>query len=274
MRIPCLATQLVLVVQALAQTPLCWGEVHHLQSTALGEDRPLNIVLPSGYIADDTSRYPVIFLLDGSLDEDLVHVAGALQFATMEWIAWQQPSILVGVGNVDRKRDFTFPTTVAKDKELYPTTGGSANFIRFLAEELVPYIDARFRTKPDRLLIGQSLGGLLATELLLEQPGLFQRYVIASPSLWWDNGSLLKRLAGSQPEERAAPHSVFIAVGKEGKVMVQGAKQLHALLDKNRTLQVQYQYMPRFDHANILHQAVLDGFRWMGERRGASSVRH
>ncbi len=267
MRIQCLAALLVLVAQVQAQTPLCWGEIHHLQSTVLGEDRPLNIVLPPGYSADDTARYPVIFLLDGSLDEDLLHVAGALQFATMEWIAWQQPSILVGIGNVDRKRDFTFPTTVPNDKELYPTTGGSAAFVRFLAQELLPYMDARFRTKPDRLLIGQSLGGLLATEVLLEQPGLFQRYLIASPSLWWDNGSLLKRMAGFQPKGGVAPHQVFIAVGNEGKAMVQSARQLHAILDKSNLIQAQYRYMSRFDHANILHQAVLDGFRWMGQGR-------
>ncbi|MBP8822023.1 MAG: alpha/beta hydrolase [Flavobacteriales bacterium] len=246
------------------QHPLCMGEVHALHSAILAEERILNIVLPPGYAANDTARYPVIFLLDGSADEDFMHVAGALQFATMDWIAWQQPSILVGIANTDRKRDLTFPTSIAKDKEQFPTTGGSADFRRFLGQELIPFVDDHFRTRPDRLLIGQSLGGLLAAEVLLVQPALFQRYLIVSPSLWWDNGSLLERSAGSLWKPGTAPAQVFIAVGREGREMVRYAKQLHALVARSKATRTKFQYLHDFNHANILHQAVMDGFRWMG----------
>ncbi len=50
------------------------------------------------------------------------------------------PSIVVGISNVDRKRDFTLPTTIQKDKEDFPTTGESAKFISFIEKELQPYI--------------------------------------------------------------------------------------------------------------------------------------
>jgi predicted alpha/beta superfamily hydrolase len=89
--------------------PYTIGVIETLHSTILGEDRVLNIHLPPGYAADTVANYPVIFLLDGSAEEDFVHVVGGLQFASYPWIQWVPPSIVVGIANVDRRRDLTFP---------------------------------------------------------------------------------------------------------------------------------------------------------------------
>jgi predicted alpha/beta superfamily hydrolase len=167
------------------------GPIEEIYSRALSEKRTLNIYLPEGYKASDTTRYPVVYLLDGSADEDFIHVVGLYQFNAFPWIDRVPKSIVVGIANVDRRRDFTYPTTIATDKKRYPTTGGSAAFITFLQNELQPYIETRFRTDSSKTIIGQSLGGLLATEILLKKPDLFNRYIIISPSLWWDDGSLL-----------------------------------------------------------------------------------
>lgn len=245
--------------------PLIFGETWTLRSAALGEERALHIRLPLGYSPDSAARYPVIYMLDGGLDEDFIHLAGLVDFASMPWIAWLPPSIVVGISNTDRKRDFTHPTAIAKDKEQFPTTGGSANFIHFLGEELIPFIDSTYRTNADRMLIGQSLGGLLAAEVLMERPDLFTRYVVVSPSLWWDNGSVLAREAAFIQRPGSAPKHVWVGVGKEGKVMVNGAKRLAVLLQRNPAIKVQVKVMPRHDHGNILHQAVLDAVRWMKE---------
>ena len=258
-----LLVTLSLTMALYAQEPFTIGEVRTLHSAQLGEERTLNIALPQGYHADDTTRYPVVYLLDGSAEEDFIHVAGALQFAAFPWIGWQRPSIVVGIANVDRKRDFTFPTTVAEDKQRFPTTGGSAPFMRFLAEELIPFVEASYRTTPDRMLIGQSLGGLFATEVLFQRPSLFQRYLIVSPSLWWDAGSLLRRRPAFEEDPASAPRQVFIAVGKEGRRMEGDARRLHASVKKGGRIRTGFAYLPRHDHATILHQAVMDGFRWM-----------
>lgn len=254
-------------VSAAAQTPFNIGETRVLHSAVLGEERTLNIALPPGYNDSDTTRYPVIYLLDGSADEDFIHVVGALQFASFEWVAWQQPSIVVGIATVDRRRDFTFPTTIAADKEAFPTTGGSAAFLRFLSEELIPHVDAGFRTAPDRLLIGQSLGGLLATEVLMTRPELFQRYLIISPSIWWDGGSVLKRPAAFLEKPELAPRKVTVIVGKEGKVMERDAKRVYTLVRSNKAIDARFKYMPLHDHANVMHNAVIDGFRLLGTDR-------
>jgi len=247
--------------------PFIVGVTEHIHSNVLDEDRVLNIFLPQGYTADTAASYPVIYLLDGSLDEDIIHVGGAVQFASFEWIKWLPPSIVVGIANVDRKRDFTFPTTITSDKEKFPTTGGSSNFIRYLGDEVVPFVEQHYRTGPDRMLIGQSLGGLLATEVLFKRPGLFNRYMIVSPSLWWDQMSLLKQEPEFVVNKDSAPEMVFIAVGNEGKGMVGPAKRLAATLKKKTTIRVGYAYLREFDHANNMHRAIMEGARWMGSTR-------
>ena len=172
--------------------PFILGVIEELDSKILSEKRILNIYLPEGYDAADTIKYPVIYLLDGSADEDFIHVVGIVQFNTFPWIDQIPPSIVVGIATVDRRRDFTYPTTIEEDKKTYPTTGHSENFISFLEKELIPYIGKEYKTDSSRTIIGQSLGGLLATEILLKKPTLFNKYIIVSPSLWWDDASLLK----------------------------------------------------------------------------------
>jgi predicted alpha/beta superfamily hydrolase len=177
---------------------------------------------------------------------------------------------VVGIATVDRRRDFTFPTTIEADKKRYPTTGRSTKFISFLEKELQPFIDRKYKTNASRTIIGQSLGGLLLTEILFTRPSLFNSYIIVSPSLWWDNGSLLsKNLVGSVDTFNQQTN-VYIAVGKEGltptlapRVMEVDAnllaEKLRAL--NNRKIRVWFDYLPDENHGTILHQAVANAFR-------------
>ena len=143
----------------------------------------MNIYLPEGYKQGDTTKYPVIYLLDGSADEDFIHIVGLVQFYSFEWINQVPKSIVVGIATVDRRRDFTFPTTIEEDKKVYPTTGHSEKFIAFIEKELPPFIESKNKTNSSKTIIGQSLGGLLATEIFLKKPTLFNKYIIISPSL-------------------------------------------------------------------------------------------
>ncbi|MEX1132429.1 MAG: alpha/beta hydrolase-fold protein, partial [Flavobacteriales bacterium] len=223
-----LASFIAVLVNAQRTTPpqpFVLGVTETMHSEALGEDRMLHIHLPPGYSADTVANYPVVYLLDGSAHEDFIHVVGGQQFASYPWIGWVQPSIVVGIANVDRKRDFTAPTTVAADKEKFPTTGGSAAFQQFLANELIPFVEANYRAKGTRTLIGQSLGGLFATEVLFRTPYLFQHYIIVSPSLWWDNASVLDISHDVWQAPDLGLVSVYVAVGDEGRGIVRPARR-------------------------------------------------
>ena len=238
------------------------GIVRQLHSTVLNEERTLNIYLPEGYSKD--SSYSVIYLLDGSADEDFIHVAGLVQFCNFPWVNVLPPSIVVGIAKVDRQRDFTFPATIELDKQKFPVTGGSANFIGFIEKELQPYINQSFKTNGNNMLIGQSLGGLLATEILLTKPDMFSQYVIVSPSLWWNNESLLK----TKPAAINNKTAVYIAVGKEGAVMEGDAKALHQLVKPSiKKDALQFEFLGNKNHATILHQALMNAFELLGKRR-------
>jgi predicted alpha/beta superfamily hydrolase len=177
---------------------------------------------------------------------------------------------VVGIATVDRRRDFTYPTAIEKDKTRYPTTGHSEKFIAFIEKELQPFIEKEYRANTEKTIIGQSLGGLLATEILIKKPALFDKYIIVSPSLWWDNGSLLNETSTVSFEGFSHKTDVYIGVGKEGltptdvpRVMEVDANLLAEKLKgtKSKSVHVYFDYLPQEDHATILHQAVFNALR-------------
>ena len=249
--------------------PFVLGQINEIQSKILAEKRVLNIYLPVGYNQNDTIKYSVIYLLDGSADEDFIHIAGLVQFSTFPWVNTLPKSILVGIANVDRRRDFTFPTTIEQDKKNYPTTGGSANFITFIENELQPFIEKNYKTDSVKTIIGESLGGLLATEILLKKPRLFTNYIIVSPSLWWDKESLLTKQPVVVNKDFAQPTFIYLAVGNEGDTMINDMWKLAAIFKKGNQifLHVNAEYLSKEDHGTILHQAVYDAIQIFNKER-------
>lgn len=237
--------------------PLTIGEIRTLKSKILKEERILNIYLPQNF--DKIKSYPVIYLLDGSINEDFIHVAGLVQFFNLMYA--MPETIVVGIANVDRKRDFTFHTDLKDLQKDYPTTGHSDKFISFLKKELKPYIESQFKTT-NTYLFGQSLGGLLAAEILLKKPELFNNYFIISPSMWWDDESLLKQanqLLAKIPDTRKF---VYISVGKgEHPVMIKDAENLFDILKKSnkKNWTIEYKMMETDNHATILHRSLYEG---------------
>ncbi len=239
-------------------TPLSIGDKIKFQSEVLNENRSLNIYLPNEYSKNSLKTYPVIYLLDGSIDEDFIHISGLVQFGSFSWINMIPESIVVGISNIDRKRDFTYPTTNKKDKKDFPTTGKSEDFINFIEKELQPFIKNNYKTNSVNTLIGQSLGGLLATEILFKKPELFDNYIIVSPSLWWDDESLLKYT----PILYTSKKSIFIAVGKEGQIMERTAKELYDKLKllKTENTNLYFEFFEKQNHGDALHLAVYNAF--------------
>lgn len=251
--------------------PFVLGVIEEIQSKELGEKRILNIYLPEGYKPEDATRYPVIYVLDGSADEDFIHIAGLVQFNSFEWINQIPKSIVVGIATVDRRRDFTFPTSIEKDQKRFATSGHSDKFIAFIEKELQPFIDKKYKTTPSKTIMGQSLGGLLETEILLKKPALFNKYVIVSPSIWWNNGSILNLDSPIFQENFSPQTEIYIAVGKEGltpteipRVMEVDANLLAEKIKatKSKNIKVYFDYLPQENHATILHPAASNSFKF------------
>jgi predicted alpha/beta superfamily hydrolase len=260
---------LLLSAVSFAQSkPFVLGTIEEIYSKELNEKRILNIYLPEGYQQTDSIQYPVIYLLDGSADEDFIHISGLVQFNSFEWVNRVPKSIVVGIATVDRRRDYTQPTSVPDERTAFPTSGHSAKFIAFIEKELQPFIQKRFKTTSSKTIIGQSLGGLLATEILLTKPTLFNRYIIVSPSLWWNNAALLQAPVTNWAASNRDSLRVYIAVGKEGLTPGKNPRVMEVdanlLYEKIKTLSPLitpwFDYLPAENHATILHQAVNNAF--------------
>lgn len=248
------------------------GKIYEIQSGVLSEKRVLNVYLPDDYRSNDTTKYPVVYLLDGGRDEDFIHISGLYQFNSFPWINRVPPSIIVGITNTKRMRDMTYPTSDTAAARLYPAAGHSDKFINFLEKEVQPFIEKHFKVSSSKTLIGESLGGLLATEILLKKPTLFNKYIIVSPSLWWDNGSLLDQSPVNLQSRVLQNTDVYIGVGKEGltpghvpRVMEVDANLLADKIKsaKNKNISVYFDYLPQENHATIMHQAVLNALQYI-----------
>lgn len=245
------------------ESPIVLGTSLRIESKILDESRRLNIYLPPSYASESERKYPVIYLLDGAIDEDYHHQTGIVQF--MSTYQLMPESIVVGIANTDRKRDLTHPTSDAAEKTDYPTSGGSAKFIQFLGEELQPLINQKYRVANERTLIGQSLGGLLATEVLLKKPELFENYVIVSPSLYWSQQELVSQVAPFLQDNPHLDKKIFLALGKEHPLMQETMNRFVAALSANAPANLKWDYVPFPDetHATIMHRATYRAYEFL-----------
>lgn len=244
--------------------PIVAGEAFDIPSKAEGEARHITVWLPQSY-GQGSERYPVLYLLDGGEKQDFLPVVG---LAALGWLnAATDEMIVVGIesGRGLRVRDFTTPSTVAAEIRDFPAQGRAAVFRRFLADELKPVIDARYRTSGETGLIGESLAALFVVDTALREPELFNRYLAISPSLWWDDQSLSRQAAAllktkPWPKDR----SLYLAIANEGSTMQAGMDRLVGALkaDAPEGLAWTYEPFPDERHHSIYHPAGLKALRW------------
>ena len=206
------------------------------QSRHLDVPHDVLVYLPPGYDEAPTRRYPVLYLQDG---QNLFDEATAF---SREWQVDETaqrlieageiaPLIIVGIANAGERRIDEYTPT--RDRR-HRAGGGASRYGRMLVEELKPFVDATYRTRPDPAhtgLGGSSLGGLLSMYLGLQYPGLFWRLAVLSPSVWWDDRFIVRRvrLLSYKP-----PLRIWLSVGThEADGVVEAARALRdALVEK------------------------------------------
>jgi predicted alpha/beta superfamily hydrolase len=239
--------------------PLAIGETFTLQSQVLNETRRINVYLPPGYAAASDQRFPVLYMPDGGLAEDFLHVAGLVQVSVGN--GTMRPFVLVGIENTERRRDLTGPTQNEEDKKIAPRVGGSAAFRKFLRNELMPGVKARYRTTGESAIVGESLAGLFVIETFLLEPDLFDIYIAIDPSLWWNDGALV---TAASERLRAQPSlNKWLWFARSGEERGDGTQRLAAALQRYTPAGLLWRFepMPQEKHATIYHAAALMAFR-------------
>jgi uncharacterized protein len=255
-----------LAAQEPAPDPVPQHDTLMLPSQVLGEARRINVHTPASYSASDTARFPVLYMPDGGLDEDFPHVVNTVD--SLIALGAIRPVIVVGVPNTVRRRDLTGPTRVKTDSAIAPHIGGSAAFRRFWQDELVPVIDAHYRTTPERAIVGESLAGLFVVETFLREPAIFDHYIAFDPSLWWNHGALVDSASALLAAGKAAVaqhRTLYIAASRDD--IGNQTTRLSAMLRGSAPHALDWKFEPRPDltHGTIfralLPAAVVSALR-------------
>ena len=235
-----------------------------VESPSLGEARPINVYTPPGYHEAHAVRFPVLYMPDGGIDEDFPHVVTTVD--SLIALGAIRPVLVVGIPNTQRRRDLTGPTRVAADSAIAPKVGGSAAFRRFIGDELVPAVQARYRVTDERAIVGESLAGLFVLETFLDEPTLFRHYVALDPSVWWNAGAVVDSAPARLAVLPAGPRTLFLATSNVAEI-ADGTSRIAALLESLSPPGLAWQYTPRPD---LTHATI---FRAVGPSALASALR-
>ena len=232
------------------------GKSINLKSKVLGEVRQIMLYLPARY--DQTStKYPVLYLLDGRAH--FQHASSTVHFLSRNGRIPQM--IVVAIVNVDRTRDFT-PTKI----ENRPNSGGAKKFIKFIKDELFPYIEENYRTLPYRLLEGHSLGGMFSINVLFKHPKLFQAHFAMSPFVMWDNNYVLNQAIEELQEPMQFKNFLYITLGDEPNYTEPLGKITNLLKSqKPNGLDWHYIVMENDNHGTVPLKSLYNGLETLYE---------
>ena len=251
-----------------------------MRSEAVGATYTIEVVLPAG-AATGEARYPVVYCLDWYILGDYLQSLPKL----MDMGRLTEPFVMVGISQpggmhewaTARTRDFTpgRPTDDYSKQNTYPSaielSGGVTRFSAFLKKELVPRIEASFPADPARrCLMGYSLGGLMGTCVLVQDPQLFQYYLLGSPSLWYNDFGLANELDKLTAEKIGEVRGIYLSIGDaESWEMLKGYGLLRDALMKRdiREPRLKTEIIADSGHVGGMPISLYNGLRFLFRRR-------
>lgn len=260
-----------------AQEKIIIGEKQTVFSKVLNENREIWVHLPKTY--NDTTinpaKYPVIYLLDGEINFE--YYTGLTDFIARTPYADIPECIVVGIKNTERTRDLT-PTKSQKKSPVNPAltlfadSGGSENFVKFIQEELKPFISKNYRTQEYSVLVGHSFGGLFAINVLLAHPEYFNAYVANDPSLWWDNEVTISRMKEYLEKNKKFPahQSLYVSQADNEEQqknwnsdMTQAIEKFKGIVEKNSTLNYKHSFFEGETHGTVSYPGNYEALKFI-----------
>ena len=237
-------------------------EVREFYSSINNQEYKLLISLPRGY-KESSDTYPVAYLLDAQWDFPLVYAIYGEQY----FDGFLPGLIIVGITwggenpNPDdlRHRDFT-PTDINSGKP----SGNAEKFISFIGEELMPFIAMNYRASAnENTLMGSSLGGLFTLYTLFKHNELFNRYVLTSPAIGWDNEITISFLKDFVNKGATHESKLYMAIGEYE--FPEEFKKFAALLEpaENKGLEMDYKILEGMGHSGGKAEGYTRGLQYV-----------
>ncbi len=234
-----------------------------IHSKFTGRDHELVVVLPDSYAANPDKTYPVLYFLDAYWDTPLmVSTYGNLVYDK------QVPEfIMVGLSypstanyGAERLIDYTFSGPA-------PTSGKGAAFLEFIKREVAPLIETTYRgAKTDRVISGNSLGGLFAIATAYKAPGFFAGHIAVSPAVDWDNGALAKYDQAYAEHNKRLDARMFVSYGTAENAAFRGPIiqfQQHLAARKYQDFGLQNYAMEGLEHVSVKGDGYVRGLMWV-----------
>jgi predicted alpha/beta superfamily hydrolase len=260
---------ILLTSQAKAQVPTLYNhvanDVHVIHSRLLNQDRQIYIHVPKLDSAERNKALPVLYLLDG---ENHFHIISAYIEYLRHW-QFIPPIIVVGIVSVDRVKDLTpINSLINYDGQVdyrYNASGGNEQFLNFIQRELMPYMEANYKTSPFKVFAGHSFGGLTAIYCMLMRPDMFDAYIAISPSLWFGNKYVLRLAEQKLSELSMRNKRIFYSLGNEGGAFRNDLSNFDKLFnhDSLKAFEHEYKYYPSEDHMTEPIPAYYDALRFV-----------
>ena len=237
----------------LDKKPIIDGYQYQHHSKVLAENRRYMVSLPERYHVNQR-HYPSLYIIDA--DFQFQHVSSITKHLTR--MGKLPPMIVIGIAN-QGDADYLKSTTWPDGKD--DAFGGAQQFHSYLAQELLPTIDAQFRTDNRKALAGYSLGGLFTLYSMMQEHTPFNAFLAMSPSAWHDEYSLPSKIESLLKQQKlTAP--VFISLANEEGM---GVDKLVEVFEQSapKKLNWQYKHYPNENHFTTALPALYDALQFL-----------
>jgi predicted alpha/beta superfamily hydrolase len=258
---------------ARADDAISIGIASTIRSGILNEERAIQVYLPSGYErSKGYRRYPVLYLRDGA--KFFHSFTGVVQQLTSDATPHAPEMIVVAITETDRVRDSSATRSLigpsGRQESDFATSGGGQQFLRFIAEELVPYVDATYSTSAYRIYCGYSFTGLSVVTALFDAKRTFDAYIAIDPSWWWDDYVNERNALTAIKTAKFRNIELFMAASGEPYprnyfIEFRSIESLAGMLEKQRPVGVRWQFK-RYDdesHHSMPARALYDGLSYI-----------
>ena len=166
--------------------------------------------------------------------------------------------IVTGVQNVNRNRDY-----VPREDASFRDTGKADDFLEFVKEDWVDFIDYDYSSSQKRVLVGHSFGGVFTLHALFKEPELFDAYIALGSSAWIADRVLFEEADAFFADASGADAFVYMAVGEgDGGPTLPSSTDLAHLFEENapESMDWTFDITPKTDHFKNFVSGMHDGF--------------
>ncbi len=193
-------------------TDVVYGQRFQLKSTFLKENRNYQVYLPESYHQNKEAKYPVLYMIDG--DYNFHYMTGLVShLSSMSEVIPEL--IIVGISDKGKHQYRKNCAPNNPDNPESISNGNASILMDFIGKELQPLIEKNYRVADYKILSGHSIGGLFVMSTFVEQTDLFDAYIAISPSMWWGDAFMNKKIGTFIKEKQEIEKSLFVSLGDE-----------------------------------------------------------